>query len=311
MGTSRGNTNNNGAAWWSEQIDSEFSDDNFGGAGLSCISGPGVVSAGDRYNPELERALEADSKADFRSGSEDGDENPELAQAIALSVAGSSSNIEDDDSELAQAIALSVADSKSIIENAEKLLAEEVGRYGFSLINVFADGKCFYHAVARQLEGFTSEGLQKLVQSHLFSHREIYPISNTEREIKNITASGVEADHVQILALARELNITIAIIHHDRPNNPTIIKRPNSNNTVYLGHQAGVGAHYQSLRRDKNPISERYNIDRLIHEAVSDIENYIVPARDNPVSSSARFFAIQAAATSETKGTSQNRPGSP
>jgi len=149
---------------------------------------------------------------------------------------------------------VALAASSKENSQAEKL-TQEAKAWGLHCQDMKHDGNCFFHGVENQLKvqevvaykDLTQDQLRATAADHILRNFDLYKATLSENPhafILKISQDRTWADHQIILALSRELNITIAIIRSDG-GKPDIFKRANPVATIYLGYE--VGQHYQSL----------------------------------------------------------------
>ena len=129
-------------------------------------------------------------------------------------------------------------------------LSKAARTWGYECNDMPRDGDCFFQAVIAQADfGVDHEDLRGIAAGHLLDHLDAYKDfiidEAPEDYVEKMATPGTWADQHIMLALSRELNLTLVIIHNN-DHEPEIFKRPQAVGTIYLGYEVGNG-HYQSL----------------------------------------------------------------
>lgn len=176
-------------------------------------------------------------------------------------------------------------------------------KWGLTPVEVSRDGNCLFYAISHQISlnqrffasQYTHQTLRALAVSHLSQNKETYknfysmPDSRKEHfsldqfmdeNFQKLSQNEVWADDYSVLALARELNVTIVIIPTNIKIQPTIFKSKNSICTFYIFYENG--AHYQSA-----VIQDIVKVENTIGSLVADtlVDNAVytrVSANEQP-----------------------------
>jgi hypothetical protein len=145
------------------------------------------------------------------------------------------------------------------LEDARSQLIETATKLHLDYYDIPQDGNCLFHAIAHQIKinkitihkntlEPMHKALRRLAAEHLLNNQDYYQpsLSNGQtiaQYVKTIGVSKEWADHFEITALVRELNITLVIIQHDA--NLHIFKTRNNHPVLFVGYEKGM--HFASL----------------------------------------------------------------
>jgi hypothetical protein len=156
-------------------------------------------------------------------------------------------------------------------------IVKVAGHWGYNCVNIPKDGNCLFNAIADQLKqndlvmanplhDEPHHALRSLAVKHLRANQECYAVHiPNDTTLSSYTAglacSGTWGDHLEIMALVRELMITLVLIQDDQ--NIIVFKSQQPKAIFYLGYETNY--HFVSLHKQDN--------SPLHHELATKIEN--------------------------------------
>lgn len=221
-------------------------------------------------------------------------------------------------------------------------IVKAAGHLGYNCINIPKDGNCLFNAIADQLklndlvitnplDDKQHHALRSLAVKHLRVNQECYAghIPN-DTPVNSYTAglakSGTWGDHLEIMALVRELMITLVLIRDDK--NIIIFKTQHPKAIFYLGYEKNY--HFVSLhKKDNSPLHPElaakiedaqamdigpYVLHAEVKKKVSTVSNSepqkIVPATSSkkPFSLLALFFKPSSSASTAEDQSKHEKP---
>lgn len=167
---------------------------------------------------------------------------------------GSSRSISDiDRAALNRGVEASLQDP--LVAKRKEDLKEAATLYGYNCNEVEADGNCFFHAVAAQLQSLGREGqdiehdtLRMIVAVEIGSHPDRYhnfiPAHEREQLAGDMAKEDEWVGQIAAQAIARLKKVIVVIIPHDK-GRPQVVKPVGATEMIVLGNE--VGFHFQSL----------------------------------------------------------------